>query len=390
MAKTYEELLEERGRLVNQMQEISNANPDGFDSETKEKYERLDKAQANLKEQADRVYNEEKLNAEMAASFGREKRVEEAKKGKVEGAKAEGYLSALDAYIRKGQYSNALEVGADSEGGHLVSDYFDSRFREIRDDHNALRPFCDVIMTAGLHNIRVESTLGVSTWTDEEAAYTESDPAFGNVQLGAHKLGRIVKVSEELLQDSDFDIEAYLARAFGRSHGLAEEAAFIGGSGSGQPTGILSGAGAVTRTESPLNAAVTANTLLDVYYGLQRQYRSNATWIINDSTARTIRGITDGNDNFIWQPGLQAGQPDRILGRPYITSAYMPDEAESPLDSAVVFGDLTNYTIADRTGFRIQRLNELYAANGQVGFRGWSRVDGKTVQAAGIKKVAAF
>ena len=383
--KSYDELLEERGRLVNQMQEISKANPDGFDSETQAKYEALSAAQAGLKEQADRQYEEEKAAAEIAASFGRESKKETAKD-----ADSGDYLNALNAYIRSGKYSNALEVGTDSEGGFLVSDYFDGRFREIRDDYNALRPVCDTITTAGLHNIRVESDRGTSTWTDEEAAYTESDPIFANVQLGAHKLGRIVKVSEELLQDSDFDIEGYLARAFGRSHGLAEEEAFIKGTGTTQPTGIIGGATAVTRTESPLNAAVTANTLLDVYYGLQRQYRSNATWILNDNTVRTIRGITDGNDDFLWQPGLQAGQPDRIMGRPYITSAYMPDEGESPLSSAIVFGDLSNYTIADRTGFSIQRLNELYAANGQVGFRGFSRVDGKVVQAAGIVKVAAF
>ena len=383
--KSYDELLEERGRLVNQMQEISKANPDGFDSETQAKYEALSAAQAGLKEQADRQYEEEKAAAEIAASFGRESKKETAKD-----ADSGDYLNALNAYIRGGKYSNALEVGTDSEGGFLVSDYFDSRFREIRDDYNALRPVCDTITTAGLHNIRVESDRGTSTWTDEEAAYTESDPIFANVQLGAHKLGRIVKVSEELLQDSDFDIEGYLAHAFGRSHGLAEEEAFIKGTGTTQPTGIIGGATAVTRTESPLNAAVTANTLLDVYYGLQRQYRSNATWILNDNTVRTIRGITDGNDDFLWQPGLQAGQPDRIMGRPYITSAYMPDEGESPLSSAIVFGDMSNYTIADRTGFSIQRLNELYAANGQVGFRGFSRVDGKVVQAAGIVKVAAF
>ena len=385
--KSYDELLEERGRLVNQMQEISKANPDGFDSETQAKYEALSAAQAGLKEQADRQYEEEKAAAEIAASFGRESKKETAKD-----ADSGDYLNALNAYIRSGKYSNALEVGTDSEGGFLVSDYFDSRFREIRDDYNALRPVCDTITTAGLHNIRVESTLGTSGWLDEEASYSgvESDPAFTNVQLGAYKLGRIVKVSEELLQDSDFDIEGYLARAFGRSHGLAEEEAFIKGTGTTQPTGIIGGATAVTRTESPLNAAVTANTLLDVYYGLQRQYRSNATWILNDNTVRTIRGITDGNDDFLWQPGLQAGQPDRIMGRPYITSAYMPDEGESPLSSAIVFGDMSNYTIADRTGFSIQRLNELYAANGQVGFRGFSRVDGKVVQAAGIVKVAAF
>ncbi len=393
--KKVNELLEDRGRAVEQMQALSAANPEGFSAETQEKYDRLNADQEKLKATADRLHNEEKIAADIAAnhapSIGGA-----APAAHVKSVNSPEYSNALDSYIRKGKAGmdydlrNALEVGDAGEGGVLTHDSFDMNFREIRDDYNAIRPYADVITTSGDHKIRVESSIATAAWTDEEAAYSTNDPAFTSVTLNAHKLGNIVKVTEELLQDSDFDIQGYLARMFGRSFGLAEEEAFITGVGTTDPAGIITGASSVTRTESPLGATVSAQTLLDLFYGLGRVYRGNATWMFNDATVADIRGIVDSNDNFIWQPGLQAGQPDRVLGRPFITSAYMPEAGESPEASPVVFGDLKNYTIADRTGFSIQRLDELYAANGYVGFRGWSRVDASVIQSAGIKKIAAF
>lgn len=383
--KTVAELLQERGRLVEQMRALSKASPEGFSAEDKAKYERLETAQAELKERADRMTREAELDAELNAHYGKPASKQETEEAPGRNSKA--YKAALDKYLRKGQYSNALEVGTVGEGGYLTHDEFSADLRRIRDDYNALRPFVNVIRTSGDHNIRVEATSGSASWLDEEGTYTESAPSFTQVTLNAYKLTQLVLVSEELLQDSDFALDAYLADRFGKNFGIAEEAAFIAGTGTLQPTGMISGAGAVTRTESPLTAGITANTLLDVFYGLNRVYRGNATWLFNDDTVRVIRGLTDGNDNFIWQPGLQMGQPDRVLGRPYVTSQHMPVAGESPLSAVAVFGDMSVYTVADRTNITIQRLNELYAATGQVGFRAWARVDGKVTQAAGIKKV---
>lgn len=382
-----DDVLLERGRLVDQMRALSAANPEGFDSETQEKYDRLNEAQERCKATADRLHNEESLIAELDAPVRNATRAPVSKPAELD---ADQKKAAFENYLRKGKVSNALEVGTVGEGGYLTHDDFDMTLRMIRDDYSPLRGYFNVITTTGDHNIRVEAGTGSASWIDEEASYTESAPSFTNVTLNAYKLTQLVKVSEELLQDSDFDISSYLAERFGKNFALAEEEAFITGNGTLKPTGLISGAGSVTRTESPLATTVTKATLLDVYYGLQRQYRSNGTWLFSDATVRDIRGIVDNDDQFIWQPGLQAGQPDRVLGRPYVVSAYMPDAGESPLSSPVIFGDLTNYTVADRTGFRVQRLDELYAETGQVGFRAWARLDGKTIQAAGIKKVAAF
>ena len=380
--KDINDLLQERGNLIEQMRSLSAKHSEGFDEATQSEYNAIDARQEEVKVQADRIARENAIAHEVSSAPKAQKIALEQKE-EAKATNRKEYVNSLMGYLRRGQYSNALEVGTAGEGGYLTHDDFDANFREVRDDYNALRPFVDVITTTGDHNIRVEASNGVSVWGDEESAYAEGDSAFGNVQLVAHKLKRLVKVSEELLQDSDFNIEGYLASAFGRSHGMAEETAFIAGSGSGQPTGLIGGAVAVTTAET----SITENALYDLFFGLGRVYRGQGTFIVNDASVRTIRGIVNGSGDKIWQPSLMAGTPDMILGRPFITSSSMGVATTSPEECVAIFGDLKNYTVADRTGLSVLRLNELYRNNGQVGFQASSRVDGKVVQAAGIKKL---
>jgi HK97 family phage major capsid protein len=378
--KDINDLMQERGKLIEDMKVLALRE----DAEGKAEFDRVDAAQNELKAQADKLKKIEDASREIEFAPKAAKLPIGDKADKPRNS-AEFVNAFVNGYIRKGQYSNALEVGIDDEGGYLAHDSFDTMFREIRDDYNPLRQFVDVVTTSGDHNIRVEAGLGASTWGDEESSYSESAPSFGNAQLLAHKLKRLVKVSQELLQDSDFGIEAYLARAIGRSHGIAEEAAFIAGLGAGsyQPTGMMSGASAASTAET----AVTEAAIYDLFFGLGRVYRSNATWIFNDATVRTIRGIENGSGDKIWQPSMLAGTPDTVLGRPFVTSAHMGVASTSPEEVVAIFGDMKNYTIADRTGLSIQRLDELYATTGQVGFQAWSRTDGKVIQSAGIKSL---
>ena len=104
---------------------------------------------------------------------------------------------------------------------------------------------------------------------------------------------------------------------------------------------------------------------------------------MNDSTVSMLRKLKDTNGAYLWQPSLQAGQPDRLLGYPLYTSPYVPTVASDALP--IAFGDFSNYWIADRMGRSVQRLNELYAGNGQVGFLATERVDAKVILSEGIK-----
>ena len=214
-----------------------------------------------------------------------------------------------------------------------------------------------------------------------------SDDSFGQISLGAHKVASIIKVSEELLKDSVFDVESYIAAEFARRVGDAEEAAFINGDGAGKPIGLLhSTNGAAAGVTAASATAFTADELIDLVYSLKAPYRKHALFLFNDQTLKAIRKLKDGNGQFLWQPGLQAGQPNTLLGYRYETSYHMPLIGAGA--KPILFGDFSSYWIADREGRSIKRLNELYAATGQIGFRVTQRLDGRLVQQEGMKCLA--
>lgn len=277
----------------------------------------------------------------------------------------------------------ALQVGTDSEGGYLAPDEFwNAELVQALEEANIMRSLGNVIQTSsGSMEIPVVSSHGSAAWTAEEAAFTEGDEAFAVVTLSAYKAGTIIKVAEELLNDSAFNLESYLASELGRRIGALEEAAFVDGDGSSKPTGAIDGSTlGVTAAGA---TAITPDEVISLYHALGRQYRNNAAFLMADGTLSYIRKLKDANDQYLWQPGLQAGEPDRILGRPVYTSESMK-AMTSGLES-VLFGDFKYYWIADRESVVLKRLDELYAANGQVAFRAHRRVDGKVILAAAIQ-----
>ena len=283
---------------------------------------------------------------------------------------------------------NALEEGTDSEGGYLVPDEYERTLVEALEEENVFRQLANVIRTSsGDRKIPVVATKGTASWIDEEGAYTESDDSFGQVSIGAYKVGTMIKVSEELLNDSVFDLESYIAKEFARRIGAKEEEAFFTGDGSGKPLGVLAATGgAETGVTAASSTAITADELMDLFYSLKSPYRKKAVWVLNDSTIKAVRKLKDSTGQYLWQPSLMAGTPDTLLGRPVKTSAYMPVIAAGA--KTIAFGDFSYYWIADRQGRSFKRLNELYAANGQVGFLGSQRVDGKLVLSEAVKVLA--
>ncbi|MBP5461864.1 MAG: phage major capsid protein [Lachnospiraceae bacterium] len=305
------------------------------------------------------------------------------------GRASDGYKKAFWGFIRDRSgrmvVTDDLEVGTNTEGGYLVPDEYERTLVQALEEQNVLRPLCTVIRTeSGTRKIPVVTAHGNAQWMDEEEAYTPSDEVFGQVTLGANKVGTIIKVSEELLNDSVFDLPTYLANEFARRIGAAEEEAFITGNGTSKPTGILhatNGAGVGVTAASA--TAFTADEVLDLTYSLKEVYRRNACYLMNDSTVKALRKLKDGQGQYLWQPGLKEGQPDTLLGYRIVNSSFCPTIATGT--KPIIFGDLKYYWIADREGRTFQRLNELYAANGQVGFRAYQRVDGRVVLPEAIK-----
>ena len=288
---------------------------------------------------------------------------------------------------------NALQIGTDSEGGYLVPDEYERTLVQGLEEENVLRSLCTVIQTSsGDRKIPIVASHGTASWVDEEGTIPESDDAFGQISIGAHKVATMIKVSDELLSDSFFDIEGYISEEFGRAFGEAEEDAFINGAvQTGQtaidrPTGLFipsAAGGAPSGVTAASATAITADELISLVYSLKAPYRSKAKFLMNDATVAAIRKLKDLNGVYVWQPALTAGEPDRLLGYPLYTSPKVPTMAAGA--RAIAFGDFSCYWIADRAGRTIKRLNELYATNGQVGFTCTERVDGKLILSEGIK-----
>ena len=265
---------------------------------------------------------------------------------------------------------------------------FENTLVEALEEENMFRSLAHVIQTSsGERKIPVVASKGSANWIDEEGPYVDSDDSFGQVTIGSFKLGTTIKVSEELINDSVFDLENYISKEFARRIGSREEEAFFTGDGNGKPLGFLAAKGGADVGVTASSAtAITADEIIDLYYSLKTPYRKNAVWILNDATVKAVRKLKDSTGQYLWQSSLTEGTPDKLLGRPVYTSAYMPTAAAGA--KTIAFGDFKYYWIADRQGRSFRRLNELYATTGQVGFIGSQRVDGKLILSEAVKVLA--
>ena len=287
---------------------------------------------------------------------------------------------------------DALSVGVDQNGGLTVPDEFEHQLIQALEENNIFRTLAKTIHTnSGTRTIPIATDSGTASWIEEGAAIQESDMSFAQETLSAYKLGCMIKVSNELLNDSAFNIAAHIAQRFGVRFGNAEEDAFINGTGPSanpqttpsQPTGILTSLTPTAGNTTANAQTVHFDNIYKLYYSLKSPYRRKAAFLCNETLLLQLMLIKDKNDNYIWKPGLEIGKPDTILGRPIYTSGYMPaitgTATQDKGKKVLLFGDFSYYWIADRQNRTLKRLNELYAVTDQVGFIGTQRVDGKLI-----------
>ena len=277
-------------------------------------------------------------------------------------------LGALRSNFRN--VSNVLQEGVDADGGYLVPEEYDRRLIDVLEEENILRALGTKLTTAGDHKINVAATKPAASWIEEGQELTWGDSTFSQILLDAHKLHVAIKVTEELLYDNAFGLENYIITQFGKALANAEEDAFLNGDGKGKPTGIFAKTGGENVTAEV--AAFTGDELINLVYTLKRPYRKKAAFIMNDKNLAVLRKLNDANDQYLWQPSLKEGEPERLLGYPVYTSAYAPADV-------IAFGDFSYYNIGDRGSRSFKKLTELFAGNDMVGFVAKERVDGKLI-----------
>ena len=358
-----------------------------------ETYDRMEKEITDLTKEIDRLNRQAAIEAQlsqptsaplsnMPTSTG-----EKVKKGRASDQYAKDMLTAMRTNFH--QVSDILQEGVDADGGYLVPEEWDSRLIDVLNEENIMRGLATQITTSGEHKINIAGAKPTAAWIEEGGALQFTDAKFGQKIMDAHKLHVAVKVTEELLYDSMFDLASYITTQFGIAIANAEEDAFLNGDGKGKPTGLFDETNGGTVAKTLTSTKLGTDDVLDLVYALKRPYRKKASFIMNDQTLAALRKLKDNNGAYIWQPSYQAGEPDRLLGYAVHTSAFAPELAAGK--PVMAFGDYSYYNIGDRGSRSMQELRELFAGNGMIGYVAKERVDGLLVlpEAVQILKAGA-
>ena len=304
-------------------------------------------------------------------------------------------LRALFTNVATGKVGKAsyeardLLAGTATDGLELIPKTLYGKIHEhLINNSTVLFAGSTVLRTAGGEDVTIPKTTAYSSAAivAEAAAISESDPQFTTVVLNAYKYGFLTQVSSELVQDSAFNVQEFLARQGGVALSNGIGAHLITGSGSGQPNGVDN---ATVGKTTAVNSAITSDELIDTYYSVLAPYRNNASWVFNDTTVGVLRKLKDSNLQYLWQPGLTAGAPDTLLGRPVYTDANLATIATTAVVG--VFGDLSGYYTRLAGAVRIDVSSDYAFANDLLTVRFLARADGDIVDTVGIRtlKMAA-
>jgi len=287
----------------------------------------------------------------------------------------------------RGDFQNVLSTGSDPDGGYLLPEEFDRNIQKLLYELDPMRALATVKTSTSLVNIPVQYSGATFSVIPEGGTYPRTNPTLGRVVMRAVKMGGFILASDELNDESD--VASFIADTGAQALANLQSQLWFTGDDATQPQGIFTATTAggiavqgVTGAASA-TAAITGDNLMDVQHKLKSVYRNRASWLMHDDMVKLIRKLKNSvTGDYIWQPGLQAGAPDRLLGRPIYTSEYAPAPAVST--KSIVFGDLKSYQIRDRLNTQIKRFDELFGESGQIGWRFTYRGDGRLVDGNGI------
>lgn len=335
-----------------------------------------------------------------------------ARPGTAPGAKARtadqgAHAAAFAAFLRKGidhelpgLERKAMSVSSDPDGGYLVTAQMSERIvARLHETSPIRRIAASLTITADAVEGMLDLGEPAAGWVTElEARAETATPQLGLWRIPVHELYAEPRVSQKLLDDAGFDVEAYLAQKVAEKMGRAENAAFVAGTGVNAPRGFTTYPTAVTvdgirpwgtiqHVASGANGAFAASdpadALISLTYALKAGYRVGASWVMARGTAGEVRKLKDASSGqYLWQPGLAAGSPATLLGYPVVEAEDMPAIANGAL--AIAFGNFREaYAVVDRQGIRT--LRDPYTAKPQVKFYTTKRVGGDVLDFDAVK-----
>ena len=224
----------------------------------------------------------------------------------------------------------------------------------------------------------VNDTSAKATIVSEYDQSTKRAPSFGSVVLKAYTYRTpIIPVSQELIQDSAFDLDALLSRLLADSFSRGVNEDLTTGNGTGKPTGIVTAATACTTQAAA--TSIKLDDIIDLIKSVNSAYARNGKFMFNRNTLWELAKIKDQTGRYIWQDSTREGTPATLFGKQYVLNDDMADIGAG--NASVLFGDLTKYNIRLVQSFRVIRLNELLAEYLSIGLFGIARVDGNLLDA---------
>jgi HK97 family phage major capsid protein len=316
------------------------------------------------------------------------------------------HKKAFGAYLRTGNddglrglvlEGKAMSTAVNADGGFLVDPQTADTIRSMLVSTSSLRSVANVVqIDAVSFDVLIDRSEVGSGWAAEVAATTETaTPTIERISIKLHELSAMPKASQRLLDDSAFDVEGWLASKIATRFIRAEAGAFINGTGTDQPKGILLPTKVANASWTwgnlgyiPTGAAAdfattnASDCIVNLVYALTADYRANGTFIMNSKTAGAVRKMKDADGRFMWGDSLQAGEPARLMGYPVLILEDMPDVGTNTFP--IAFGDFNSgYTIAERPDLRI--LRDPFSAKPNVLFYASKRVGGDISDFAAIK-----
>ena len=293
------------------------------------------------------------------------------------------YAVAFKDMLHTGMPQKALRRGSAGSGAFLVPDTFDKRIVKALTDKSLLRKLGTVLETNATMKIPTVVAEGQATWVPENEPVQFSDTVYGEIVLGAYKLAHKVIVSDEMLEDAEFDVEDYIRQLFVESISDAEETAFFTGDGKGKPLGILHQASVGAVTSEP--DAIDFDDVINLIHSVKEPYRKNAVLILSHDALSKLRLQRFYHGRRAFDDSLKDDENDTLLGYKYYVSDHL-DRVEGG-GKPVLFGDFSYFWIGERGKRSVKRLVERYADHGQVAYITSERVDAKLVLPEAVKSL---
>lgn len=274
-------------------------------------------------------------------------------------------------------------------GGYMIPQGFLNDMVRVMKAYGSVRRVARVVRTdsgAAMPFPSVDDTANVGVILAENTQMAEQDVAWTTKTLSAYMYSsKLVRVSLQLMQDSAFNVEAELGDMLGERIGRIQNQHFTTGAGGGAlPQGLT--VGGTTGVTAASATVVTTDEIINLVHSVDPAYRNsgNATWMFGDTVLGNVRKLKDTTNQYLWQPGMQAGLPDRLFGYPIEINPDMP--APTTGNKSIAFGDFNQgYLIREVNGIQVIRFDERYMDYLQVGFTAIARADGIVRNASAYK-----